>query len=109
QHEVIKDLVAARLAAGAKIVFEAADVSVHGIDGTMPSLRFRHDGESEQLACELIAGCDGFHGVCRTAIPPTARTEFTRVYPFGWFGILTQGPPSAGELIYSHHSRGFAL
>jgi len=109
QHEVIKDLVAARLAAGGNIVFEAGDVSVHGIDGTTPSIRFRHDGESEELACELIAGCDGFHGVCRSAIPQSARTEFTRVYPFGWFGILTQAPPSSRELIYTHHSRGFAL
>jgi p-hydroxybenzoate 3-monooxygenase len=109
QHEVIKDLVAARLAAGGKIVFEARDVSVHGIDGSAPSIRFRGEGKSEELDCDFIAGCDGFHGVCRGAIPQSARTEFTRVYPFGWFGILTQAPPSSRELIYAHHSRGFAL
>jgi len=109
QHEVIKDLVAARLAAGGKIVFEAADVSVHDFDRTTPKIRFRDAGASEELACDFIAGCDGFHGVCRPAIPSSARSEYTRVYPFGWFGILTQAPPSSHELIYTHHARGFAL
>ena len=109
QHEVIKDLVAARLAAGGKIVFEAADVSVHDFERTTPKIRFRHAGASEELACDFIAGCDGFHGVCRPAMPSSARSEYTRVYPFGWFGILTQAPPSSHELIYTHHARGFAL
>jgi len=109
QHEVIKDLVAARLAAGGKIVFEAAGVSVHDFDRTTPTIRFHNAGASEELACDFIAGCDGFHGVCRPAIPSSARTEYTRVYPFGWFGILTQAPPSSHELIYTHHARGFAL
>jgi p-hydroxybenzoate 3-monooxygenase len=109
QHEVIKDLVAARLASGGKIVFEAADVSVHDFNRTTPTLRFRHAGGSEELGCDFIAGCDGFHGVCRPAIASSARTEYTRVYPFGWFGILTQAPPSSHELIYTHHARGFAL
>jgi p-hydroxybenzoate 3-monooxygenase len=109
QHEVIKDLVAARLDAGGTIVFEAADVSVHDLEGATPRIRFRSAGASEELVCDFIAGCDGFHGVCRPAVPPSGRIEYTRVYPFGWFGILTQAPPSSRELIYAHHSRGFAL
>jgi p-hydroxybenzoate 3-monooxygenase len=109
QHEVIKDLVAARLDAGGTIVFDAEDVSVHDLDGTAPRVRYRHAGASVELACDFIAGCDGFHGVCRPAIPQSARTEFSRVYPFGWFGILTRAPPSSQELIYTHHARGFAL
>jgi p-hydroxybenzoate 3-monooxygenase len=109
QHEVIKDLVAARLDAGGRIVFEAGDVSVHGFDGASPSIRFRAEGEPEELRCDFIAGCDGFHGVCRASIPPSALTEFDHVYPFGWLGILAQAPPSSNELIYSRHERGFAL
>jgi p-hydroxybenzoate 3-monooxygenase len=109
QHEVIKDLVAARLDAGGTIVFDAEDVSVHDLDGTAPRVRYRHAGASVEIACDFIAGCDGFHGVCRPAIPQSARTEFSRVYPFGWFGILTRAPPSSQELIYTHHARGFAL
>ena len=110
QHEVIKDLVAARLADGGRIVFEAGDVSVHDLDGTAPRIRYRSPGGvSEELICDFIAGCDGFHGVCRPALPASAHTEYTRVYPFGWFGILTQAPPSSRELIYAHHARGFAL
>jgi p-hydroxybenzoate 3-monooxygenase len=109
QHEVIKDLVAARLAAGGKIVFDVKDVSVHDLEATKPRVRYAHAGGSEELVCDFIAGCDGFHGVCRPAIPASARTEFTRVYPFGWFGILTKAPPSSQELIYTHHARGFAL
>ncbi len=109
QHEVLKDLIAARLAAGGAIVFEAQDASLHDLDGTAPSIRFAHAGATDALACDFIAGCDGFHGVCRTSIPPPRRSEFTRAYPFGWFGILTQAPPSSPELIYTHHARGFAL
>jgi p-hydroxybenzoate 3-monooxygenase len=109
QHEVIKDLVAARLAAGGTIVFDAENVSVHDLDQTAPVIRYRHAGADAELTCDFVAGCDGFHGVCRTAIPQSARTEFSRVYPFGWFGILTRAPPSSQELIYTHHPRGFAL
>jgi p-hydroxybenzoate 3-monooxygenase len=109
QHEVIKDLVAARLEAGGRIIFEAADVSVHGFDGASPTIRFRSNGKAEELRCDYIAGCDGFHGVCRPSIPQSALTEFDHVYPFGWLGILAQAPPSSNELIYSYHERGFAL
>ncbi len=109
QHEVIKDLVAARLAAGGTIVFDAEAAGVHDLDGTTPVIAYAHAGARERLACDFVAGCDGFHGVCRPAIPESARKEFTRVYPFGWFGILTRAPPSAQELIYTHHPRGFAL
>ena len=109
QHEVIKDLVAARLGAGGTIVFDAEDVSVHDLDRTAPVIGYRHADAAAELTCDFIAGCDGFHGICRPAIPQSARTEFSRVYPFGWFGILTRAPPSAHELIYTHHPRGFAL
>jgi p-hydroxybenzoate 3-monooxygenase len=109
QHEVIKDLVAARLNSGGQIVFEASDVSVHGFDGTNPSIRFRAAAVAEELHCDFIAGCDGFHGVCRPSIPASALTEFDRVYPFAWLGILAQALPSSKELIYAYHERGFAL
>ncbi|TAN78070.1 MAG: 4-hydroxybenzoate 3-monooxygenase [Magnetospirillum sp.] len=109
QHEVIKDLVAARLAVGGDIRFEVSDVVPHGFDGTAPSVRFRHGGADHEIAGDVIAGCDGFHGVSRRAIPAAARLESSRKYPFGWFGILVEAPPSAHELIYAHHPRGFAL
>jgi p-hydroxybenzoate 3-monooxygenase len=109
QHEVIKDLVSARLAAGGQISFEADDVSVHGFDGPTPTIRFQSGGKTQELACDFIAGCDGFHGVCRPSIPAGALTEFDRVYPFAWLGILAQAPPSSNELVYSYHERGFAL
>jgi len=109
QHEVIKDLVAARLDAGGTILFDAEAVSVHDLERTAPVIRFRHAGTDVDLSCDFVAGCDGFHGICRAAIPQSARKEFSRVYPFGWFGILTRAPPSSHELIYTHHARGFAL
>ena len=109
QHEVVKDLVAARLEAGGKIVFEASDVSVHGFDGASPSIRFRAGGQDEELRCDFIAGCDGFHGVCRPSIPAGALTEFDHEYPFGWLGILAHARPSSKELIYCNSERGFAL
>jgi p-hydroxybenzoate 3-monooxygenase len=109
QHEVLKDLVAARLDAGGTIVFGAEDVSVHDLDCTAPVVRYRHADAAAELTCDFIAGCDGFHGICRPAIPQSARSEFSRVYPFGWFGILTRAQPSSHELIYTHHRRGFAL
>jgi p-hydroxybenzoate 3-monooxygenase len=109
QHEVLKDLIAARLAARGTILFEAQNASLHDLDGSAPTIRFLHAGAAEALRCDFIAGCDGFHGICRTSIPESRRTEYTRVYPFGWFGILTQAPPSSPELIYTRHARGFAL
>jgi p-hydroxybenzoate 3-monooxygenase len=109
QHEVIKDLVAAQHAHGGPIVFDAHNASVHDIDTDTPRIRYAHDGATRELHCDYIAGCDGFHGVCRTSIPEALRTEYARSYPFGWFGILTQAPPSSRELVYAHHDRGFAL
>jgi p-hydroxybenzoate 3-monooxygenase len=109
QHEVIKDLIAARLAANGPIIFEAEDVSVHGLKGASPSIHFRANGTAEELQCDFIAGCDGFHGVCRTSIPSGALKSYDRDYPFGWLGILAQAPPSSQELIYANHARGFAL
>ncbi|HWD22359.1 MAG TPA: 4-hydroxybenzoate 3-monooxygenase [Burkholderiales bacterium] len=109
QHEVIKDLVAARLAAGGMLIFEAKDASVYDLDTPAPKVRFHHGGKLEELECDFIAGCDGFHGITRPSIPSRMRHEFTRVYPFGWLGILVEAPASTDELIYAHHDRGFAL
>jgi len=109
QHEVIKDLVAARLDAGGQILFGVEDVAVRNPASDRPGISFRAHGEAHDLACDFIAGCDGFHGVCRPAIPATARVEHMRVYPYGWLGILAKAPPSAKELIYAYHDRGFAL
>jgi p-hydroxybenzoate 3-monooxygenase len=109
QHEVIKDLIGARLAAGGQLVFEAEDVSVHDFDGSVPRIRFREDGTATELHCDFIAGCDGFHGICRPTIPADALTMYDRTYPFAWLGILAEARPSSEELIYAYHERGFAL
>ncbi|MFM0020671.1 4-hydroxybenzoate 3-monooxygenase [Paraburkholderia azotifigens] len=109
QHEVIKDLVAARVAAQGALKFEVSDVSLHDIDGTTPSIRYRHQGEAHELQCDFIIGCDGSQGISRNAIPEALRRDYQRVYPFGWFGILVEAPPSSDELIYARHERGFAL
>src|SRR5712691_946920 len=109
QQEVIKDLVARRLSDGGTILFDAVDVSVHDFAGDMPKIRFRHGGRSEELACDFIGGCDGFHGICRPSVPASALTTHDREYPFGWVGILSQSPPPEHELIYAYHERGFAL
>lgn len=109
QHEVLKDLIRARLAAGGQIHFEARDVSVHDIAAS-PRIQFTDaEGRTRDLACGFLAGCDGSHGVCRTAIPEGERRDYFRNYPFGWFGILARAPPSADELIYASSERGFAL
>ncbi|HET6550849.1 MAG TPA: 4-hydroxybenzoate 3-monooxygenase [Solirubrobacter sp.] len=105
QQEVVKDLIEARLESGLPLYFEVSDVSV---DPATPLVRFAHDGESHELECDLIAGCDGFHGVCRPAIADEL-TVYEREYPFGWMGILAECAPSSDELIYAHHERGFAL
>ncbi|KAF3998817.1 4-hydroxybenzoate 3-monooxygenase [Glaciimonas immobilis] len=109
QHEVIKDLVAARLAADGQILFEVSDVSVHGIDSEQPSVHFTHEGQPQQLIADFVIGCDGFHGIARPCIPDTLRRDYQRIYPFGWFGILVESEPSSEELIYAQHERGFAL
>ena len=110
QHEVIKDLVKARLDAGAPIEFGVKDVTLQDLDTTAPKIRYRDGaGALRELASDYVAGCDGFHGVSRPSIPSRRRSEFTRVYPFGWFGILVEAPPATDELIYAHHERGFAL
>ena len=109
QHEVVKDLIATRLAAGARIFFEAEDAGVHDLDGTQPRIRFRHAGRDHEIACDFIAGCDGFHGVCRPSIPAGILHEYEEVFPFAWLGILASVAPSSDELIYSRHERGFAL
>jgi p-hydroxybenzoate 3-monooxygenase len=109
QQEVVKDLVAARLASGGQIVFEAEDVNVHDLTSKAPRIRYRKDGVERELVCDFIAGCDGFHGVCRPAIPENSLTIYDRTYPFAWLGILAQAPPSSEELIYANHELGFAL
>ncbi|MGH2388371.1 MAG: 4-hydroxybenzoate 3-monooxygenase, partial [Chloroflexota bacterium] len=109
QQEVVKDLIAARLAAGSPILFEVEDVGLHEIDGDRPRVRFRHNGEDQEIECDYIAGCDGFRGVSRPAIPARALRVFERTYPFAWLGILAAAPVSTDELIYAYHERGFAL
>ena len=109
QHEVIKDLVAARLAAGGDIRFGVADVALEGTDTAHPALRFAENGAPRRIECDFIAGCDGSHGVSRHSLPAGALQRFERVYPFGWFGILVEAAPSSDELIYASHDRGFAL
>ena len=109
QQEVVKDLIAARLAAGDPILFEASDVAIAGFDGDAPSISFMHEGAARRLSCDYIAGCDGFHGICRGAIPAGVVTAFERVYPFAWLGILAEAPPTHDELIYAYHDHGFAL
>jgi p-hydroxybenzoate 3-monooxygenase len=109
QQEVVKDLIAARLAAGGQILFEATDVAVHDIASDVPRITFRHGGEDIELACGVLAGCDGFHGICRQAIPAPILSVFERTYPFAWLGILAKAAPTHDELIYAYHERGFAL
>jgi p-hydroxybenzoate 3-monooxygenase len=109
QTEVVKDLIAARLESGLPLLFEVADVSVHELESECPRIRFRHGGEQQELECDAIAGCDGFHGVCRPSIPEGVLASYSREYPFGWLGILAEAAPSNDELVYCHHERGFAL
>jgi p-hydroxybenzoate 3-monooxygenase len=109
QQEVVKDLIEHRLKDGGQILFEASDVSVHDFAGGTPTIRFRHDGKDEELACDFIGGCDGFHGICRPSIPTGVLTAYDREYPFAWVGILSESPPPEDELIYAYHERGFAL
>ncbi len=109
QHEVVKDLIAARLGAGARISFEVEGVEVNELETRTPRIRFRHGGEEHEIVCDFIAGCDGFHGVCRPSIPAGKLQTYEEVYPFGWLGILATVAPSSDEIVYTRHERGFAL
>ncbi len=109
QTEVVKDLIRLRLQAARPLHFEVADVSIHDLETERPVVRYTHNGELEELECDVIAGCDGFHGISRPSIPPGVLSEFSREYAFGWLGILADVAPSNDELVYAHHERGFAL
>src|SRR4051812_14150871 len=109
QKEVVTDLIAKRLADGGQILFEVSDTSVHDFSTDQPKVRFKHDGKAQEIECDFIAGCDGFHGICRPSLPAGSWKEYDRVYPFGWLGILSESPPPEKELIYAYHERGFAL
>ncbi len=109
QTEVTRDLYAAREAAGGQIEYEVDDVTIHGAETDAPYLTYTIHGDERRIDCDFIAGCDGFHGVSRRSIPDTIRTEYEKVYPFGWLGILSETPPVSDELIYAISERGFAL
>jgi len=109
QQEVVKDLVQARMDAGGQIIFEVNDLSVHDLDSPLPKIRFEKDGARCEIVCDYIAGCDGFHGICRPSTPEGAITVYERVYPFAWLGILAAAAPTSEELVYTYTERGFAL
>jgi p-hydroxybenzoate 3-monooxygenase len=109
QTEITRDLMDARRAAGLPTVYEAADVAVRDFDSDRPHLSCRSGDETLAIECDFIAGCDGFHGICRASVPPGAIQTFEKVYPFGWLGVLSRTPPVSPELIYTRHERGFAL
>lgn len=109
QTEVTRDLMNAREAAGARTVYETDWVSVHDFDTDRPTVRYRKGGRETEIACDFVAGCDGFHGICRRSVPASAISCVERVYPFGWLGVLSDTPPISEELIYVNHERGFAL
>jgi len=109
QHEVIKDLIAAALDAGQQLLFDVEDVSVDELESRRPRIHFRRQSGAVTLECDVIAGCDGFHGVCRPSIPNGALQSFDKTYPFAWLGILAAAPPASEELVYTRHERGFAL
>jgi p-hydroxybenzoate 3-monooxygenase len=109
QTEVTRDLMAARAAAGLPTVYSADAVAVHGFDGDRPFVTWRQEGVEQRLDCDWIAGCDGFHGVCRASVPPAAIKTYEKVYPFGWLGILADVKPVSHEIVYANHERGFAL
>ena len=109
QTEVTRDLMAAREASGGTTIYEAGNVQLHGIESNAPHVTFEKNGETVTLECDYIAGCDGFHGVSRKTIPVDRLTQYERIFPFGWLGLLSDTPPVSHELIYANHARGFAL
>lgn len=109
QNEVMKDLIALRLETGAPLLFEARVTAIGEIEAATPEIRYRLNGEERQIRCDFVAGCDGFHGISRDAIPAGIRREYERIYPFGWLGILADVPPPSDEIIYANQERGFAL
>ena len=109
QNEVVKDLIAARRGTGRPLFFDASDVSVHELETSRPRMRFVHDGSAHEIECDVIAGCDGFHGVCRPSIPSSRVMMYEREYPFAWLGILADAAPASDEIMYSLSERGFAL
>jgi p-hydroxybenzoate 3-monooxygenase len=109
QQEVVKDLVQARLSSGGQIVFEVDDLSVHDLDSALPKIRYRKYGVAHEVVCDFIAGCDGFHGICRPSVPEGVISLYERVYPFAWLGILAEAAPTSEELVYTYTDRGFAL
>lgn len=109
QHEVVKDLIAARLSYGGPLYFEVEQVAVEDLQAESPRIVFQHAGEPHAITCDYIGGCDGFHGVCRPSIPDGALRFYEKTYPFGWLGILAEAAPASHELIYANHERGFAL
>ena len=109
QQEIVKDMVMRRLADGGPLLFEVDGVSVHDLTSKRPKIRFTHEGRGQEIECDFIAGCDGFHGICRPSFPDGVLNVFERDYPFGWLGILSESPPPDHELIYSYTDRGFAL
>jgi p-hydroxybenzoate 3-monooxygenase len=109
QQEVVKDLIHARLDADLPLLFEVADVSLHDLESEQPAIRFRHDRKEQELRCDVLVGCDGFHGITRDSVPEGELAVFSREYPFGWLGVLAAVAPSSEELIYCYSERGFAL
>jgi p-hydroxybenzoate 3-monooxygenase len=109
QQEVVKDLIARRLVDGGDLRFECGEVSLEGVDSERPCIRVNRDGQTDAIHCDYIAGCDGFHGICRGSFPESALSIYERSYPFAWLGILAEAAPSQEELVYMHHPRGFAL
>ena len=109
QTEITRDLMEARAELDAPSIYEAYDVGLHDFASTHPRVTYRHDGKNGEITCDFIAGCDGFHGVSRKTVPPSAIRTYERVYPFGWLGLLSETPPVSDELIYIRHQLGFAL
>jgi p-hydroxybenzoate 3-monooxygenase len=109
QNEVVRDLIGARAGSGRPLLFEVSDVTVHDVESNQPKIRFAKDQETHEIQCDFIAGCDGFHGICRPSIPERHLRVYERDYPFAWLGILANAPPSSPELVYSLHNSGFAL